>query len=36
MAPLLVVPSGLTSTPVLRPARLRALGEDNAAYLAPP
>jgi len=30
MAPALAVPLGLTATPVLRPARLHALGEDQA------
>ncbi len=32
-ARLLAIPLGLTATPVLRPARMHALGEDNAALL---
>ncbi|MEJ0068744.1 MAG: hypothetical protein WDO24_08490 [Pseudomonadota bacterium] len=32
-APVLVMPLGLTATPVLRPSRLSALGADSAALL---
>ena len=33
VAPVLVMPFGLTGTPALQPHRMRALGEDNAALL---